>query len=218
MSHRKGDSDVIPAPEAPADASEQLRAERLGDHVTTLVADERLPPAMDPDDRMLLDVASMIRAGMGEVSLREERARELTTEALARATEPGGERAAADHATIDQVTASKSNNDELGAQRQRRSSRRWVPWTVAVVASAAALMLWYTRPARDNSQLAQIAPTQQQVLPAIERSRPADPQIGAIPRAEAGAAATRLDAIYANRMSGYRSLRFKARVRGGTRD
>ena len=48
------------------------------------------------------------------------------------------------------------------------------------------------------------APVATQALPFDQRSRPADPLVGAITRDHAGDALGRIDAIYADRLSGFR--------------
>jgi hypothetical protein len=45
-------------------------------------------------------------------------------------------------------------------------------------------------------------------LPLTQQSRPADPLVGPIARERAGDARSRIDAIFADRLDGYRELQF----------
>jgi hypothetical protein len=90
----------------------------------------------------------------------------------------------------------------------RARARRWAPWIVAgasaLVAAAAVALLWLRPP----------APIAQRDVPETWRSRPADVLIGPIARDHAGDASTRIDAIFADRLDGFRARRL---MRGGKR-
>lgn len=128
-------------------------------------------------------------------------------------TAPGGP--AAGDADLGPV-AHVGNRAAAAAARSRSSwsrLRRALPWTVAAVSAAAALVL-ALRMAREPAmsqpgpgQGAQQAPR----LQPMHRSRPADDLIGEIPRPRAAAASDRVDMIFADRLMGYRDLR----LRGG---
>jgi hypothetical protein len=207
------DTGPIPAPDHPADDLEQKRAERFGELVDSLVTGSKLPPAMDPDDRLHIDVASMIRASTGEVALAPERARELTAQALERAMVGEGPPSIS---SLPAVDGDQSPGDELAGRRSRLT--RIAPWTVAAIAAAAAIALWIARPPAGGVATGP-AVTPTKALPSSQRSRPADALIGAISRTDSHLASSRIDVIYADRLDGYRSLALSARApRGARRD
>jgi hypothetical protein len=85
--------------------------------------------------------------------------------------------------------------------------RRWAPWSVAAASTlvaAAAVLLWLRAPQRVAPQAAALP-----ALPEIERSRPADALVGPITREHAGDASARIDTIFADRLDGYREIRFR---------
>lgn len=200
MSKSDDHTGPVPAPTAPADPAEKVQAERFGALVSTLVGGAKLPPAMDPDDRMLLDVAAMIRAGAGEVSLSQKRARQIAGDAIALSRE--GKRPPSISTEPEQV-AREGAEDEL-LQRRRSRIKVVLPWTVTVVAAAAAALMWITRPTNPITRGTSSHKTT--TLSELQLSRPADPVVGIIARADAHRASARIDAIYADRLDGYRSL------------
>jgi len=180
----------IPAPEAEASASERMRAKAFGELVDKTLAGRTPPPAMSADDRALLEVATVIRAASGNVELPAAKRRSLVEDALRQAV---GTTAA---------TAS-------GVVPITRARRRWVPWAIAgastLVAVAAVLMLWLRRPPVEPQVSLQERP------PTYQTSRPADPLIGPIDKEHAADASSRIDAIFANRLDGYRDRRLALR-------
>jgi hypothetical protein len=109
-----------------------------------------------------------------------------------------------------------ANVIDMSGPRARRRARffRVLPWGVAAVSVAAALVLvlWQGRggglsPAAPTLVAESTAPT----LGTMHRSRPTGALVGEIPRERADAARARIDMIYADRMIGYRDLR----LRGG---
>jgi hypothetical protein len=176
----------IPDPDAEPTAAELAHARRFSDLVDKTLAG-RTPPAMSADDRALLEVATVIRASGGSLELADERRDALVEDALRQAigAEPGGGSSVAPIA--------------------RARARRWLPWTVAgassLVAAAALAMLWL-RPA---PRLA--TETRPAAVPLEWRSRPADALIGPIARDRAGDASARIDAIFADRLDGFRAQR-----------
>ena len=85
--------------------------------------------------------------------------------------------------------------------------RRWTPWAIAgastLAAAAAIAMLWLRGPATGPS-VAHVPPEW--------TSRSADPLVGPIARERAGDASARIDAIFADRLDGFRARRL---ARGG---
>ena len=180
----------VPDPDTEPTSSERMHAKTFGELVDKTLAG-RTPPAMSTDDRALLEVATVIRAASGNVTLSAGKQRSIVEAALqqavgARASLPG----------VTPITFAR---------------KRWVPWAVAtstsLVAAAALAVLWVRSPARE-------APGATVVTPTSWTSRTADPLVGPIPRERAGDAGARLDYIFADRMDGYRDRRLS---RGGKR-
>jgi hypothetical protein len=185
------DDDVPdPGPDAEPTAAERARARSFGDLVDKAMAG-RTPPAMAADDRALIETATLIRAGAGHAELGAARRRAVVEAALRAAIDRPVPAAAA-------TVVAPPVADALAA---RRRLRRAAPWAVAAlsttVAAAAALVLWLGRPLPAT-------PLAAPALPLIQRSRPADAVVGRIPRERAGDAAARIDAIFADRLTGYR--------------
>jgi hypothetical protein len=225
---RPGDLDL----EAPATPAEQARAEAFGRHLDSLAAGEPLPPAMDSDDRALLETATMVLASNHSVELGRDRTRRLVDQALeaavlGRQMEPNGvvaggrvaplRRPRAGTAQVsagDGDRAAESSTDLVRARR-RRADRviRNVPWAVASLAAAAAVVLFVTRsPDTPLNETAAPAPVR---LDIANTSRPADPLVGIIARGDAGRASERVDLVFADRMNGYRDLMLRRALSKG---
>jgi len=192
MSENKNDDILtgpVPAPDAEATPVERTHAKRFADLIDKSLTGARMPPAMSADDRALLEVATVIRAGHGNAELSAEKRRSIVEDALRQAV--GG------------VSSQGSDVTPITKARKKR-----LPWVVAaastLVAAAAILLIWLRKP-DPVPETAQV-PTQW-------KSRSADPLIGRIPRARAGDAATRIDTIFADRLEGYRGRTFAARGR-----
>lgn len=182
------DPGPVPAPDDEPTAAERAHARSFAELVDKVVAG-RAPAAMPAEDRALIEVATVIRAASGAVELPAARRAALVEEAL--------------HRAIDKSSPPSSGVIPIAA---RRSSR--TPWIVAAVSSAvaiAAILVLFLRPAprADISR-----PTAARELPQHLKSRPADALIGAIPKARSGDAAARIDAIFADRLDGFRELSF----------
>ena len=187
-------SGPVPAPDQPPDAGERARARGFGDLVDKVVAG-RAPAAVPAEERALLEVATAIRAATRPVELPRPRVSSLVESALATAIDrKAGGPARTTVPTVPVVPL---------APRAGRSARA-LPWMVtgasSLVAAAAVAVLVLRAPARPAPAPAPVAAS----LPASQRSRPADPLIGAIARDRAGDAAGRLDVIYADRLDGFR--------------
>jgi hypothetical protein len=196
MGTKLGDEDddiltgPVPAPDAEASGSERMRAKGFADLVDKAIAGRSLPPAMSADDRALLEVATVIRAASGNVELPAAKRSALVEDALRQAV--GGAAAATSGAVVP----------------ISRARRRWVPWSVtaatSLVAAAAIVLLIVRKPAPP------IVGTVQEV-PTYWKKRPADPLIGPITREHVGDASSRIDAIFANRLDGYRDRKLAGR-------
>src|SRR5262249_47141598 len=179
----------VPDPETEPTKAERAHARRFADLVDKTLSG-RTPPAMSADDRALLEVATVIRATRGNLELPPSVARSVVEDALRQAI--GGEAA----------------GTPASAPFQRARIRRWGPWIVAgtstLVAAAAIATLWLRAPAAGRPVSAQV--------PSEWTSRPADAVVGPIARDRAGDASSRIDAIFADRLDGFRARRL---ARGG---
>ncbi|MBA3502010.1 MAG: hypothetical protein M4D80_02380 [Myxococcota bacterium] len=186
-------SSSVPDPDAEPTASERAHAKTFADLVDKTLAG-RTPPAVSADDRALLEVATVIRAATGNVTLSAGKQRSIVEDALRQAIGGGP---ATSMPGVTPITAAR---------------RRWVPWAIAtgssIVAAAAIAMLWFRAPSTNGAPVAAAA------TPTTWTSRPADSLIGPIDRERAGDASARIDTIFADRMDGYRDRRLS---RGGKR-
>lgn len=179
----------VPPPDAEPTAAERAHARTFAELVDKTLAG-RTPPAMSADNRALLEVATVIRAASGKLPLAEDRQRAVVEEALRQAIGGGGGSPAASVAPVTSL--------------RRRGARTWAPWAIAagstLVAAAAIVALWLRAPAPVPAP----APTATAALPTTWQSRPADALIGPIPHERAGDAEARIDAIFADRLDGFR--------------
>ena len=177
-------SGPVPEPDAEPTAAERAHARTFAELVDKTLTGHT-PPAMSADDRALLEVATVIRAAHGNVELSAGKRRSAVEDALRQAI--GGAGAGVSGSVVP-IT---------------RRARRWVPWTITaastLVAAAAVVALWVRAPQR-------IAPAAA-ALPTEWKSRSADPLIGPISHERAGDAGARTDAIFADRLDGYRARR-----------
>ena len=179
---------AVPDPDTEPTPTELARARRFADLVDKTLSG-RTPPAMSADDRALLEVATVIRATSGGLELAPSAARAAVEDALRQAI------------GVDAVGASTG-------PVMRAPMRRWAPWAIAgasaLVAAAAIAMLWLRGP---------VAGPAVSRTPSEWTSRPADPLVGPIARDRAADASARIDAIFADRLDGFRARRL---ARGGT--
>jgi len=187
---------AVPEPDAPASSSERTHAKTFAELVDKSLTGRTPPPAMSADDRALLEVATVIRAASGNVELSAGKRRSIVEDALRQAVGGAG--------------ATKSGSVTPIA---RGRTRRWAPWAIAAastfVAAAAILLLWLRGPAKTVTP-----PVERSAeIPTEWKSRPADPLIGPIKQEHAGDASDRIDAIFADRLDGYRDRALTARGR-----
>lgn len=206
------DNSKTPPPDSEATAAERARAEGFARLVDGLLAGDPIPPAMDSDDRALLETATMVVASTQEVHLTAERTRTLVDDALEQALT--GRSQDVDKPGADEPERPREDTDVIRIKR-RRSDRvvRALPWVVASVAAAAAVFLFFTRPENLGDTTGQEVAAQNEYS-LIHRSRPADGLVGQIPRTAYADASSRLDMIYTDRLAGYRDLTLR---RGGAK-
>lgn len=184
--------DDVPEADAPPSAAELARAAGFA---ALLEKAERqsLPPALDTDERALLETATVLRAAGGEVGL-DERARQALVASVLEATAEA--RRAAHGAGVRRVsTPMRAHPAPPG------KSWRWraMPWALAAASMAAAASALWLRVPREVV-VHRAAP-----VPATFTSRPADAVVGEISRNASGEAARRIDSIYSDRLDGYRA-------------
>lgn len=212
--------------DAPVTPGEQSRAEAFGRWVDGLMAGEPLPPAMDSEDRAMVEAATVVMASSHAVELSPERTRRLVDQALeaavlGRTRAPRGPAADLPPTTSQEaprvaitsqipVTGGRGEDRAAGSATDLRSTRRrvdrvvrTVPWVVAITAAAAAVIFFLVRPG--DREVAE-KPRAELRLSVSNTSRPADPLVGVIERSATDRARERIDIIFADRMDGYRDL------------
>jgi hypothetical protein len=206
--HEPDDLDApVPEPGDEPTAAERSSARAFGDLIDKALAG-RTPPAMPAGDRELLEVATIIRSVAHPAELPAQRAASLVDGALRQAV---GDR-----------PASFTNPDGVIPLAARRRDNR-LPWAMTavstVIAAAAVTMLLIRRPVATapapSAPPAAAATTAD--VPDHWRSRPTDELIGQITPERSAEAGARVDAIFADRMSGFRerTLAGRRRTRGG---
>ena len=189
-----GRRDAIPEPDDAASSSERMRAAQFA----SLLEDDAagaLPAALALEARHNLEMAVAVQAIAGHHQLDDAEANAMVANVLHNAMAP---------------VVPTPVVDQLAAQRQRKQPHRAatksrMPWIIAAASTlvaTAALMMLMLRPTVTPRTPAAAPP------PLAWQSRPADALVGAIDRAEAGNAAKRIDAIYADRLDGYRNARY----------
>lgn len=184
-------SGSVPDPDAEPTPAELAHARRFAELVDKTLAG-RTPPAMSADDRALLEVATVIRATHGGLELPPARQHAVVEDALRQAIGAGPAAATSTSAFA------------------RARARRWAPWAVAgasALVAAAALALLWLRPAESPPT----PTTDRDAVPVEWTSRSADALIGPIARDRAGDASARIDAIFADRLDGFREQRLARR-------
>lgn len=195
-SHDDDGDDV--GPDAEPDAAERARARGFAELVDKLMAG-RTPAAVPAEDQPLLEVATAIRAAVKPAELAGNRQRSIIESALATAIDRrGGARGPSSASSLPAVPITAL------APRRRAARAPWIVAAVTSVVAAAAIVLLLVQERRPHPPPAQTAAPVVKRLPFDQRSRPADPLVGAIARERAGDAADRIDAIYADRLSGFR--------------
>jgi hypothetical protein len=108
-------SDLPRSPDDPASPAETAQAESFARLVDQLVAGDALPPAMASDERILVEVAAIMRACVGDprdVELDASRRDALIDQALLQALDQGrGERAGASAEDEGDADAAAADND-----------------------------------------------------------------------------------------------------------
>ncbi len=203
------DSDLIPDPDATATDAEKARAKSFAALVDDMVDGKALPPAMPAEDRELLTAATMIHASTTEVEL-DAAKRDSLIEKAFQQTLPDQLRS-----VEDDTASGGAGVAPIASLSDRRNRRQAVPWMIAAVAAAAAVFFALNPMTRSPKRATTVKTRliEQTPVSAQHRSRPADPLIGRITTNNSAAASQRLDRIFSDRLSGYRDLRLRRRVR-----
>jgi hypothetical protein len=203
MSTEHDDRDDIPDADAPASRTEETGAAEFADNVSRVLDGERLPPAMTAEQRSLANFASMIRSSTRDVVLSEEKRTSIVSQALGRAAKDERPLSISAIEAIQPIKKDKNKDEVKDSGGDPGSGKNLLlPWSLALVASAAALALWF-----GTRNPATSAPRADSVeIKEHHRSRHSDALIGAIARQDSDRASARIDVIFANRMHGYRDL------------
>jgi hypothetical protein len=197
--------DPIPEPEAPETDSERIRAQRFARLVDGLVTGEPTPPALDAADREMLETAALVRASVRDQELDPRRGQALIDQAF------GSALGLAPPPPVDEVARVRARTAPPAPARRLG---RFVPWAVAAVAVAAAVLLFVLRPTERTRTVQNVV--ERPALEEQHRSRPADALVGRIDQSKANRTTDRIDLIVADRMAGYRDLYLRG-LKGGTR-
>jgi hypothetical protein len=190
----------IPEPETAPTAAELARARRFAEIVDKTLSG-RTPPAISADHRALLEVATVIRAAHGGLELPPGKQRSVVEDALRQAIGSSA------MPMTSAPTASTASTAPIAPGR----GNRWAPWVVAgtttLVAAAAVAMLWLRGPDGGGGRVIDVRTAPRAAVPEEWTSRPADAVVGPITHDHAGDASARIDAIFADRLDGFRSQR-----------
>lgn len=200
------DDNLVPEPDDEPTAAELAHARRFADVVEKTLAG-RTPPAMSAEDRTLIEVATVIRATHGNAELAPETQRSIVEDALRQA-----------------IGAPSPVQAPVTPIRARAPRAPWIIAAMSTMVAVAALVMLWLRPA-PSPQSAQLVPPGRaestppgraaESTPVEQQSRPADAVVGPIARDRAGDASTRIDAIFADRLDGFRERKLGAARRGG---
>jgi hypothetical protein len=190
------DPGPVPGPDAEPTPAERARARSFAELVDKVVAG-RMPAAMSAEDRALVETAAIIRSVRG-AQLPAARASALVESAL--------------RGAIDRPVLGAAPDAPIPFDRNRRSRAPWVVAGLTSLVAVAAVLVLFLRPAPRPGLPAPAPATAHVQLPATWISRPADDGGGVNPQARAGEAAARIDAIFADRLDGYRE---RTLARGG---
>jgi hypothetical protein len=174
--------------EPPATVDERSDAVSMARLVDHMLDGQAAPPAMDAEERALLEAATQVHASLGEAGLPPARAKALLDGVFPRSTNgpsvpfmpaPGRR-----PTTVPPRAASVTSL--LPPARAKVKLGRTLPWAVAVLCAAAALLLWLKVPGAPAAPAAHL--------------RSPDAVVGApIAREHAADASARLDALVADR-------------------
>jgi hypothetical protein len=173
---------------AAASPEERAEAQAFARRVDAMLEGHAAPPAMEAEERALLETATALHAALGEAPLSPTRAQSLLDEAFGEARNKARSTPTAAMRTARAVAPVPVPEGPVAPRRGRARLLAAAPWAVAAVAVAAALALWLRTDA--------LAPKGD---PGAARVRSTDAIVGPIPLAEAGDASARLDLIVADR-------------------
>jgi hypothetical protein len=173
--------------DGPVTPEERARAASLARLVDAMLDGREAPPALEAEDRSLLEVATAIHAGLGVETLGADRKRRLVESALAE-----GSRAKKDPTPI--APRRPPTVKPEPAPKQGRRVLSAAPWVVAALASAAAILLLVRTSA---TPAVHHAPT--------HTPRSPDAIVGKLEPGDVEGATARIDSIYADRFAAYRA-------------
>ncbi len=171
---------------------ELVEAQKFSEAMQPSLKGARLPAIMDAETRELAILSSIVHSSFHDTELDGTKEASIIDAAFSQAIGIS-------------PTQEESPSNQLAEARSKR--RRYLRYAIGTgVAVAAALLLYLqTSPKVVAPQNAVIMRT----LPIAEQSRPTSPLVGQIGRSNAAQASSRLDTIYSDRLSGYRSLAYR---------
>jgi hypothetical protein len=175
-------NDAVPEPDDASTSSERMRAAQFANLLDDN-AKAAASPALEISVRQTLETAVALQASAGHSSLSNQQANDMVS------------------AVLSSVIAQPKAVDDVSAMKLRRQqkNRTITPWLVAAssaVVAAAAVVFMMIRPTPSQTN---------RTLPLAWQSRPSDAVVGVIDRQHSGDAIARIDAIYQDRLDGYRS-------------
>jgi hypothetical protein len=186
----------FPEDEDAATEEELAAATALASRVDSLLDGEPLPGLMDADEKDLAELSSMIHSAHHEMPLATDRQASIIEAALAQGAGVGN--------------GDDDGENDLARARAKRTPR-W-PIVVGGLVMAAAIALLVLRPPPKSEPQTSAPVARVMDLPASQQSRPGDALVGQIAREASAEAATRLDQLYGDRMTGYRALQYRKLV------
>lgn len=198
---------AVPDPDAEMTPSERIRAKNFAELVDK-ASSGRAPAAMSHDDRALLEMATVIRATHGKLELPAAKTRSIVEDALRQAIGAG-------KAPVVVPPSRDVARDVTPITSARRSRAPWLVAATTSLAAAAAIILWLRAPSRDELRSAQTAAATRDHVKTAPLSRSDDALIGPIAREHSGDASQRIDAIFADRLDGFRDRRLSPGPRRG---
>lgn len=206
--------DALDEPESvagaqPADPAESAQAAAFAELLDSVIGGKDLPPVMAAEHRELVETAAILRANLRADGSVGSGVSDVVAQVMGQVTGAREGESTDEGRSQDRDSSQGADSGVIDLAARRRRRRRWLSVGTAAVAAAVVLVFALrTPPPRTGS-----GATAESTLSMIHHSRPADQLIGEIPRERADRASDRLDTIYADRMAGFRDLRF----RGGGR-
>ena len=184
-----GEKDIYEEEFSPEELAE---AQKFAEAIQPTFDGDHLPAILDAETRELATLSSIVHSSFHDAQLSTAKEASIVDAAFSQAIGIS-------------PTQKESPDNQLADARTKR--RRNLRYTIGTgLAMAAALFLYLQRsPKVATPKSASIIRN----LPIAQQSRPTSPLVGQIKRSNAAQASHRLDTIYSDRLSGYRSLAYR---------